>query len=441
VTKVVKGGKNLSFSALVAVGDEHGQVGIGKGKAREVPAAIAKAVENAKKHLIRVQLEETTIPCPRRADAALPPCARLQGDGRRRWRRPGHPPAGRGRDILTKSIRSSNPTSAAHATMDAQMRVKTAQVLRDRAAPAPVKAAEPRQEPADLASGLSAASSAAPGPSAWSSAVWAPEDALTDPARHAGDPGDDPQGRPSRQRGCRGDKMNLSQLRPAKGSRKNARRVGRGPGSGRQKTSGRGSKGQLAGAGFTRTRGFEGGQMPLHRRIPKRGFTNIFRVEYAAVNLDRLAGLEAAEIGPRPWPRPAHPLAADKVKILGCGEIGAAKTVQAHKFSASPRPRSRRPAARPSSSGDGHASTASATSSASPICAGGSSSPPPPGRLRIGSQIPTRASARRPWPSSGRTRRNDPGVHRPVLGEQHVADVALRLGIMPYISASIILQP
>ena len=127
--------------------------------------------------------------------------------------------------------------------------------------------------------------------------------------------------------------MNLSQLHPAKGSRKNSRRVGRGPGSGRQKTSGRGHKGQRAGAGYSRMRGDEGGQMPLHRRLPKRGFTNIFRIEYAEVNLDRLAGIEAAEITPEVLDKAGLLKKSDRIKILGRGEIPSAKTVHAHKFS------------------------------------------------------------------------------------------------------------
>jgi large subunit ribosomal protein L15 len=128
--------------------------------------------------------------------------------------------------------------------------------------------------------------------------------------------------------------MNLSQLRPAKGSRKSGRRVGRGPGSGRQKTSGRGHKGQLSGAGYSRTRGTEGGQMPLHRRIPKRGFTNVFRTTYAEVNLDRLARLKPAEITLEVLEASGLVKKSGLVKVLGRGEIGAAKTVQAHKFSA-----------------------------------------------------------------------------------------------------------
>jgi len=127
--------------------------------------------------------------------------------------------------------------------------------------------------------------------------------------------------------------MNLSQLHPAIGSRKNARRVGRGPGSGRQKTSGRGHKGQRSGAGYSRMRGDEGGQMPLHRRIPKRGFTNIFRIEYAEVNLDRLAGIEAAEITPEVLDKAGLLKKSDRIKILGRGEISTAKIVHAHKFS------------------------------------------------------------------------------------------------------------
>jgi large subunit ribosomal protein L15 len=128
--------------------------------------------------------------------------------------------------------------------------------------------------------------------------------------------------------------MNLSQLHPAKGSRKNARRVGRGPGTGRQKTSGRGHKGQLSGAGFSRMRGFEGGQMPLHRRLPKRGFTNVFREEYAEVNLDRLARLDPAEITLEVLEKAGLLKKSARVKILGRGEFKAAKTVHAHKFSA-----------------------------------------------------------------------------------------------------------
>jgi large subunit ribosomal protein L15 len=128
--------------------------------------------------------------------------------------------------------------------------------------------------------------------------------------------------------------MSLSNLHPAKGSRKDRLRVGRGPGSGRQKTSGKGNKGQLAGAGFTRTIGYEGGQMPLHRRLPKRGFTNIFRTEYAEVNLDRLDKIAKAEVTPQDLADARLiPNAGARIKVLGRGEITSAKSVHAHKFS------------------------------------------------------------------------------------------------------------
>lgn len=130
--------------------------------------------------------------------------------------------------------------------------------------------------------------------------------------------------------------MNLSHLRPAKGSRKDDRRVGRGPGSGRGKTSGRGSKGQLAGAGFSRTRGFEGGQMPLHRRLPKRGFNNIFRKTFTEVNLDRLEKIEKAEVQLKDLVEAGLiKKESEQVKILGRGTVTSAKTIYAHKFSQS----------------------------------------------------------------------------------------------------------
>jgi len=130
--------------------------------------------------------------------------------------------------------------------------------------------------------------------------------------------------------------MNLSNLHPSKGSRKQDKRRGRGPGSGQGKTAGRGHKGQKSIAGYSRKKGFEGGQMPLHRRLPKRGFTNIFKTEYTEINLVDLAKLAGQEIGPKEL-RTAGLIKkeAERVKILGRGEISAAKTIQAHKFSRS----------------------------------------------------------------------------------------------------------
>jgi len=130
--------------------------------------------------------------------------------------------------------------------------------------------------------------------------------------------------------------MNLSSLRPAEGARKARKRRGRGPGSGLGKTAGRGHKGQLAGAGYSQMRGFEGGQMPLVRRIPKRGFTNVFRQEYAEVNLDSLARVGKAEVGPKEMTEAGLIKSeSERVKVLGRGDVTAALTVHAHKFSGS----------------------------------------------------------------------------------------------------------
>jgi large subunit ribosomal protein L15 len=130
--------------------------------------------------------------------------------------------------------------------------------------------------------------------------------------------------------------MNLSNLKPAKGSRKDRKRVGRGPGSGWGKTSGRGSKGQLAGSGYSRKRDFEGGQMPLVRRIPKRGFTNIFRIEYTVVNLDSLAKIGKKEIALKDLVASGLiKRETERVKVLGRGDLASAKTIHAHKFSES----------------------------------------------------------------------------------------------------------
>jgi large subunit ribosomal protein L15 len=129
--------------------------------------------------------------------------------------------------------------------------------------------------------------------------------------------------------------MNLSTIRaPRKGTEK-GKRVGRGMGSGMGKTSTRGHKGQRSRSGSRLLRGFEGGQMPLHRRIPKRGFKNIFREEYAVVNLDRLAGLGETEITPEVLKKAGVVHGKKPVKILGNGELKAAITVHAHKFSKS----------------------------------------------------------------------------------------------------------
>ena len=135
--------------------------------------------------------------------------------------------------------------------------------------------------------------------------------------------------------------IGLNNLKKPAGATHKKKRVGRGPGSGLGKTAGRGNKGQKSRSGYSGMRGFEGGQMPLHRRLPKRGFTNIFKKEWAEVNLADLgrAFEEGVEVTPE--------LLAERglirrsgrgaVVVLGRGELGKALTVSAHRFSASAR--------------------------------------------------------------------------------------------------------
>lgn len=129
--------------------------------------------------------------------------------------------------------------------------------------------------------------------------------------------------------------MKLNELAPAEGSRQKKKRVGRGPGSGLGKTAGRGEKGQKSRSGYSRRPGFEGGQMPLVRRVPKRGFTNIFRTVHAVVNVGDLAAREDLPARIDPEVLAAHGLVrrGKRVKVLGDGEIGRALTVVAHTFS------------------------------------------------------------------------------------------------------------
>jgi large subunit ribosomal protein L15 len=130
--------------------------------------------------------------------------------------------------------------------------------------------------------------------------------------------------------------MNLSALKPPAGQKKSRKRIGRGMGSGQGKTATRGHKGQHAGTGFSLMRGFEGGQMPLHRRLPKRGFTNIFKKQFAIVNLGRLEKLEGdtfsmdrlLELGLVKKP-------GEAVKVLGAGQLTRKITIEAHQFSKS----------------------------------------------------------------------------------------------------------
>jgi large subunit ribosomal protein L15 len=130
--------------------------------------------------------------------------------------------------------------------------------------------------------------------------------------------------------------MKLHELRPAKGSKKNRKRVGRGPGSGNGVTAGRGEKGQKSRAGYSSRPGFEGGQMPLVRRVPKRGFTNIFKTEYDVINVGQLADY-SGDVNPELLKKNGLVSGKRPVKVLGNGTLMQAIKIKAHKFSQAAR--------------------------------------------------------------------------------------------------------
>jgi large subunit ribosomal protein L15 len=133
--------------------------------------------------------------------------------------------------------------------------------------------------------------------------------------------------------------MELHNLRPASGSVKNNKRVGRGQGSGRGGTSTRGHKGAKSRSGYSRKRGFEGGQMPIQRRLPKRGFKNYNRIEYVAINLERIQALvdkyNVSKVDFETLYEHGVIKKSDKIKILGNGELTSKIDVTAHAFSES----------------------------------------------------------------------------------------------------------
>lgn len=132
--------------------------------------------------------------------------------------------------------------------------------------------------------------------------------------------------------------MKLNELRPNPGATRNKKRVGRGPGSGVGKTSGRGQDGQKSRAGYSAKRGFEGGQMPLQRRVPKRGFKNPFRKEYVVLNVSAFEGRDVSEVTLEDYRKLGFiKNLKDGVKILGEGDLTKAVNVHAHKFSKSAR--------------------------------------------------------------------------------------------------------
>lgn len=129
--------------------------------------------------------------------------------------------------------------------------------------------------------------------------------------------------------------MKLHQLQPAPGARKSKKRLGRGPGSGSGKTAGKGHKGMLARSGRANVAGFEGGQMPLARRLPKRGFHNPFRIEWAVVNLKALSALDSNVTPQVLYEKGIVKKQSRPIKILGVGELDKPMTIEAHKFSQS----------------------------------------------------------------------------------------------------------
>jgi large subunit ribosomal protein L15 len=131
--------------------------------------------------------------------------------------------------------------------------------------------------------------------------------------------------------------LDLHSLRPAKGANKKAKRVGRGPGSGHGKTATRGEKGQKSRSGYSHRAGFEGGQMPLHRRLPKRGFTNIFARQFVVVNVGAFNALEeGATVSPELlMEKGLIKKVKDGLRVLGQGDLQKKFVVRAHHFSES----------------------------------------------------------------------------------------------------------
>ena len=183
------------------------------------------------------------------------------------------------------------------------------------------------------------AKKAAPAARAKTPAKAAPKKAAAAPAPPPAAPKKEKRARPARTEAAaspaRPAPFGIHSLAPAPGSTHYRKRVGRGPGSGHGKTAGKGNKGQKSRTGYRHQRGFEGGQMPLHRRVPKRGFTNIFRVEYDIVNLSDLDRFQAGQaVNPETLAAARLSRRNRPVKILGDGQVGKALTVSAHKFSA-----------------------------------------------------------------------------------------------------------
>jgi small subunit ribosomal protein S5 len=346
--KVVKGGRQFGFTALTVVGDGAGRVGFGFGKAREVPVAISKAMAQARKNMVNVALRSDTLYYAiRGTHGATRVLMQPASDGTGVI-------AGGGmravlecvgvRNVLAKSYGSRNPINVVRATITRS----PACALRMRSPPSVARAsrrsrrecrrgeAGPGSERVAGDTGQECARAAREHHrlGAWPGAAPAAPDGHR--GLDARESGHDPRrlppargGRVRRARQVRTDEMRLNSLKPAPGAKRPRLRVGRGASAGQGKTCGRGVKGQRARKGGYHKVGFEGGQMPLQRRLPKFGFRSKIKATRAEVRLHELAKLEAPVIDLQVLKQAGIvPVFAERAKVVLSGELKKAVTLK-----------------------------------------------------------------------------------------------------------------
>ena len=307
VTKVVKGGRVLGFAALTVVGDGDGGVGMGKGKAREVPVAVQKALEEARRKMFRVSLKNGTLQHAvigrhGASKVLMQPASEGTGIIAGGPMRAVFEVAGV-KDILAKCMGSTNPVQRrsrdprrAAAACGRRPRSPGSVARKWKRSPVEDAAmAEKKQQSKSHAS--EEPDRLQDRPSAHRARAGPAQAAPDGRGRgHAGGARHDHPGRvPGARRELR-EAMQLNDIKSAPGSRRSRRRVGRGIGSGFGKTAGRGHKGQKARSGGFHKVGFEGGQMPLQRRLPKRGFASPLRDATAEVRLSDVERMKAETI-------------------------------------------------------------------------------------------------------------------------------------------------